>query len=419
MANLAVVGSGISGLVCAHYLSRSHTVTLFEASNDLGGHTHTVTIDRPSGKYAVDTGFIVFNDWTYPNFIRILQELGVEWQDSEMGFSVKSEKNGLEYAGKNFSSLFVQKKNYFNIPYVRMLLEILRFNRECLELLATQEESTLGEYLQKKNYSEYFQKHYILAMGGAIWSSSLDQMLQFPARFFVQFFKNHGMLSVNERPTWRVLKGGSRTYLEPITRPFRDRIFRNAPVEKIIRREKDWELRIGGKKPETRIFDLVVVATHSDQALRMREHPTPQEVEILGQFPYQDNHTILHTDESVLPRSRKIWSAWNYLLPLENRAKIAVTYHMNILQSLKSPESYLVSLNLKDKIRPEKILQEFHYRHPVYHRETPALQKRWAEISNAETGIYYAGAYWGYGFHEDGVNSAIRVIKELAPETWK
>lgn len=414
MSRIAIVGSGISGLVSAYTLQkRGHEVHLIEAAPRLGGHTATVDVEVASGRYAIDTGFIVFNDWTYPEFIRIMNELGVASQESLMSFSVKSEKNQLEYNGADLGHLFAQKRNLLNPKFYRMLTEILRFNRESLETLDGYEGFTLGQYLTEKGYSRYFTENYIFAMGAAIWSASYAQMETFPIRFFVRFFKNHGMLSVDDRPKWRVIQGGSRNYIQPMIRSFQDKIRLNTPVLGVRRQADAVELSLGGAAPTRERFDYVVLACHSDQSLKMLENPTPQEREILGAIHYQPNDVILHTDTSVLPKTRKTWAAWNYFISKQESDRVALTYHMNILQGISSPETFLVSLNIGDQIDPKKIISKYVYDHPVFSPAAVAAQARVAEISHREGRILYAGAYWGYGFHEDGVRSALRAVEAI------
>ncbi|RYZ72092.1 MAG: FAD-dependent oxidoreductase [Proteobacteria bacterium] len=415
MARIAIVGSGISGITSAYLLhNQGHEVTLIEAADRLGGHTATVEVKTESGTYAIDTGFIVFNDWTYPHFIKLLTDNGVKWKDTFMSFSVRSDRTGLEYNGRDLAHLFARKRNLFNLKFYRMLLEILRFNKESLELLDADESVTLGQYLKQKGYSAYFSEHYIYAMGAAIWSSNYDQMEDFPAKFFVQFFKNHGMLSVNDRPTWRVVEGGSKSYIEPLTRNFKERIELSSPVIGVSRQPQSVTLTIGGARPREKVFDYVVLAAHSHQSLKMLKDPSVEEQEILGAIHYQANDTILHTDESVLPNVHKTWAAWNYYLPREKNDTVALTYHMNILQGFESPESFLVSLNIRDRIKPECILKTYSYEHPVFTREAVIAQKRQLEISRKDRRTFFTGAYWGYGFHEDGVKSALHVSEALA-----
>ena len=409
---IAVIGSGIAGLTAAHVLSREHQVSLFEANDYLGGHTHTQDVELAGKHYPVNTGFIVFNDWTYPNFIKLMDQLGVESEDSDMSFSVRCENTGLEYNGTSLNSLFAQRSNLFKPKFLFMVKDILRFNKQTVELLASEQvddDQTLGQFVKQNNYSDAFVNYYIVPMGAAIWSASVDVMMDFPLRFFLKFFNNHGMLSVDERPQWRVLKGGSRSYIEPITRPFNDRIFLNTPIKKVSRDANGVD--IISAKGETHRFDQVVFACHSDQALAMLAQPTSQESDILGSIPYQNNHVVLHTDTRLMPKRKLAWASWNYHIPQRANDCAMVTYNMNILQNFHdAPETLLVTLNRSAEIKPEKIIAKFEYTHPVFTQDGIKAQGRHADIS-AHNRTHYCGAYWFNGFHEDGVKSGLRVAE--------
>ena len=409
--HIAVVGSGISGLVAAHRLSREHEVTVFEADARVGGHTHTVDVDVGGRHYAVDTGFIVFNDRTYPNFVALLAELGVATQPSRMSFSVRCERTGLEYNGTSFNALFAQRRNLASPAFLRMLADIVRFNRRAPELLRTPgTELRLGEYLRLGGYSRRFVEHYVVPMGAAIWSSRPADVLEFPARFFVEFFANHGFLSVDDRPLWRVIRGGSREYLRKLTAPYASRIRTSQPVESLRREPAGVALRLRGGAVER--FDAVFLACHSDQALRLLADPTREELEVLGAIAYQPNEVLLHTDTRLMPRRPLAWAAWNYHLPPGGSERVAVTYDMNILQSIEAPVEFLVTLNRSDHVDPAKVLGRFVYHHPVYTRAAVAAQRRRGEVSGRNR-TYYCGAYWSYGFHEDGVKSALAALEEF------
>ncbi|MBC7385232.1 MAG: FAD-dependent oxidoreductase [Cryobacterium sp.] len=415
MVRIAIIGSGISGVTSAFLLKKDHEVHLFEADDRLGGHTATKDITVASGTYPIDTGFIVFNDWTYPNFIRLLELGGVKWKDSKMSFSVKNERTGLEYNGDGLKKLFAQWRNLFRPSFYRMILEILRFNREAPKLLDDKmgkygaEEIPLGRYLREEGYSETFQENYILAMGAAIWSASYDQMREFPARFFIKFFKNHGMLSVDERPIWKVIEGGSKSYLAPLLKGLHNQIHLSSPITSVTRSADGVQLEIGGSKKRSEKFDQVIFACHSDTVGRILKDPSPAESEIFSKMTYQPNDVILHTDTSLLPKLRSTWASWNYLVRKSAKSDAALTYHMNILQGIESPETFLVSLNLRDQIDPALILGSWTYDHPRFTLESVAAQARWSEISRIDLRTHFAGAYWASGFHEDGVNSALRV----------
>ncbi|MCC6076583.1 NAD(P)/FAD-dependent oxidoreductase [Pseudomonas sp. GCM10022188] len=405
---IAIIGSGIAGLTSAYLLHRRHEITLFEASDWVGGHTHTVDVRLDGRDYAIDTGFIVFNDWTYPNFIRLLEQLGVASQPAEMSFSVHDPVSGCEYNGNNLNSLFAQRRNLLSPSFLGMLRDILRFNREALSDLAEERiggDVTLGDYLARGRYGRRFVDHYIVPMGAAIWSMSLEDMLDFPLKFFVRFFKNHGLLSVNERPQWRVIEGGSRAYVAPLTASFRERIRLNCPVWLVERDDEGVSLLSPAGRER---FDKVVFACHSDQALALLAAPTPSERQILGALRYADNDVVLHTDTRLLPQRPLAWASWNYRLGGPARQPAAVTYNMNILQGIEAAKTFCVSLNQTAAIDPAKILGRYNYAHPQYSLAGIAAQARWRELYGRRHS-FYCGAYWANGFHEDGVVSALRV----------
>ncbi|MAA72875.1 MAG: FAD-dependent oxidoreductase [Bermanella sp.] len=410
---IAVIGSGIAGLTSAHLLSREHEVSLFEANDYIGGHTHTRPVELQGKVYPVNTGFIVFNDWTYPNFIKLMDQLGVKSEDSDMSFSVRDENTGIEYNGTSINSLFAQRRNLFRPSFLRMVKDILRFNKQTVSALENDEigeGETLGEFVAKHGYSKSFVNHYIVPMGAAIWSASEDMMMDFPLKFFLQFFNNHGMLSVDERPQWRVLTGGSQSYVEPITRPFKERIHLNTPITKVERSSEGVTLYSHDKSFE---FDQVIFSCHSDQALNMLADPSQLESDILGALPFQKNDVILHTDDSMMPKRKLAWASWNYHIPQRKSDTAMLTYNMNILQNFHdAPETILVTLNRSQEIDPSKILSKYSYAHPVFTLDGIKAQQRHAEISG-QNRSHYCGAYWFNGFHEDGVNSALRVVKQF------
>jgi len=405
---IAIVGSGIAGLTCAYLLARRHDITVFEADARVGGHTHTVPVTVEGRDYAVDTGFIVFNDWTYPNFIRLLGQLGVAFKPTEMSFSVNDPDTGLEYNGNNLNSLFAQRSNLLSPGFWGMLRDILRFNKEARRDLAEQRipaDTTLDDYLQAGGYGERFILHYIVPMGAAIWSMPMAEMLNFPLQFFVRFFENHGLLSVSNRPQWQVIKGGSSAYIAPLTTSFKERIRLNCPVGRI---DRDAHGVVIHSPAGIERFDKVVLACHSDQALRLLGNPDDKEREILGALPYADNEVVLHTDTRLLPTRKRAWASWNYRLGGAGHTQAAVTYDMNILQGIQSDTTFCVSLNQSAGISPSKVLARFTYAHPQFSLAAVAAQQRWAEI-DGEQHTHYCGAYWANGFHEDGVVSALRV----------
>lgn len=411
---IAIIGSGVAGNTIAYHLHKHHEITVFEAGSHIGGHTHTHQIEHEKRSYAVDTGFIVFNDRTYPNFISLLDELGVKWQPSDMSFSVHCEKTGFEYNGTNLNSLFAQRRNLLRPSFYRMIGEIMRFNKKALELLSDGPEIRLGDYLAQGKYSQDFIDYYIIPMGSAIWSTEARQMLDFPARFFVRFFHHHGMLTVNNRPQWRVIKGGSARYAEALTASFKHRIRLNTPVEQVRRLKRT--VRIKPVNGIEEIFDWVIFACHSDQALAMLSDATAAEQAILGAIPYQENTVYLHTDRALLPQRKLAWAAWNYHVTAEPTERVAVTYNMNILQGLKSKEPILVTLNHTSDINPAKVIKRLKYHHPVYTTEGANAQARHAEISGVNR-TAYCGAYWRNGFHEDGVVSALAALEHFRMAT--
>ena len=412
---LAIVGTGIAGMTAAHLLHGEHDLTIYEAGEYIGGHTNTVEVEREGMTYAVDTGFIVFNDWTYPNFIGLLDRLGVASQPSDMSFSVRCEETGLEYNGTSLNRLFAQRRNLLRPSFYRMIRDILRFNRESVGLLNEPGPGpSLGAYLEQNRYSPPFIRNYIVPMAGAIWSAGPSTIWRYPARYLVQFFRNHGMLSVDARPTWRVIIGGSQRYVEKLVRPFRERIRLRSPVAAIIRDSHGVEVRSHDRAgaSHTARFDGVVLACHSDQALALLADPSPLERDILGAIRYQANEAILHTDRSLLPRRRRAWAAWNYHLLPTPADRVLVTYHMNTLQRLRASCDFCVTLNRSDAIDPAQVLKRITYHHPVFTPEAIAAQQRHREI-NGQRRTWYCGAYWGFGFHEDGVKSAMMACESL------
>ncbi|TVP50532.1 MAG: FAD-dependent oxidoreductase [Halomonas sp.] len=411
---IAIVGSGISGMAAGWYLSAQHEVTLFEADSRLGGHTATMDVDVEGRSYAIDTGFIVFNDWTYPHFQRLLETLGVAAQATEMSFSVHETARDFEYNGHTLGSLFAQRRNLLNPSFYRLLSDILRFNKQATKALESQalpEHMTLGEYLDRHHYNHDFQRRYLLPMGAAIWSASISDLRAFPLAFFVRFFRNHGLLSVNHRPQWYTLIGGSRSYIPSLTAPYASRIHLNTPVTRIVRENAGVDITtpLG-----TQRFDHVVLACHADQALTMLGDASPTEQEVLGAMPYQNNEVVLHTDTSLLPRRRRAWASWNYRLDQRDaEERVSVTYDMNILQRIESDTTFCVTLNDSASIDPSKVLGRYTYAHPQFTLAGQAAQARHADISSLAHRTHFCGAYWRNGFHEDGVWSALRVAQAL------
>lgn len=408
---IAVIGTGIAGLVVARSLHQAgHELTIFESGSHIGGHTNTIPVALAGRTYAVDTGFIVFNDWTYPNFIALLNQLGVASQPTTMSFSVRDARSDLEYNGTSLNTLFAQRRNLLSPSFWRMIRDIMRFGREAPELLEGDEATTtLGEYVAQRGYSRQFVEHYLLPMGGAIWSAGTAAMRGFPARYFVQFFKNHGMLSLGARPQWRVVAGGSWSYVKALVAPFRERIQLDTPVTAVTR-DLDGVTVVAKERAER--FDHVVLGVHGDQALRLLRDPTAAERSVLSAFTYTRNDAVLHTDVSLMPHRRRAWAAWNYHLTGDESAPVPVTYDMNALQGIDAPERFLVTLNPPAGIAEGRVLRRITYRHPHYTAAAVAAQQRWGEI-NGVNRTWFCGAYWGYGFHEDGVVSALRVVERF------
>jgi predicted NAD/FAD-binding protein len=410
---IAVIGAGVSGLYAAWRLSAAHEVTIFEANRYPGGHTNTVDVDWQGRHYAVDTGFIVFNDWTYPNFIGMLRELGVGWQPSNMSFSLRCERTGLEYNGTSINSIFAQRRNLLRPSFLRMLAEILRFNREARLLLDGNDETLmLGEYLRNNHYSHAFVDRYILPMGRAIWSAQADAMLAFPARFFVDFFERHGFLNIDNRPQWQAIRGGSREYVTKLLDATKAKLRLETPIAG-IRRYPDHVI-VRTRRGDTEHFDAVFLACHSDQALAMLDDASALERDVLNAFPYASNEAILHTDTRLLPRRPLARAAWNYHLVQHPQQPVALTYDMNVLQTLDAPVKFLVTLNHAGAIDESKILHRVNYDHPVYLPAGVEAQKRHREV-NGPHRTYFCGAYWRCGFHEDGVVSAMQALEHF---TW-
>jgi predicted NAD/FAD-binding protein len=408
---IAVVGTGISGLVAAHRLHPRHDVTVYEANAYAGGHTNTVRVDLADETHWVDTGFIVLNDRNYPCFEPLLAELGVATQPSRMSFSVSDGHGRFEYAGTP-RGLFAQRSHLASGPFLRMTCDLLRFNREARALLAGEpdEGPSLREFLERGGYSEWFVERLIVPQAAAVWSADPEQLWSFPAAFLARFFHNHGMLGFRDRPRWRTVTGGSRRYVEEITRPYAERIRTSARVRAVTRDAGGVEIAADGC--ETERFDEVVIAAHADQALAMLTDPSDDERELLGSVPYQLNEAVLHTDERLMPRRRAAWASWNYHLTPEPAGRTQLTYWMNNLQSLRSETSFLVTLNRAEAIDPGKVIRRITYAHPVFTPEGVAAQRRHGVISGVNR-THYCGAYWRWGFHEDGVVSAVKALERV------
>jgi predicted NAD/FAD-binding protein len=414
---IAVVGAGVAGLVCARELARAHEVDVFEADDRIGGHTHTIDVDVPgrATPLPVDTGFIVFNEHAYPSFCAIMRELGVASKPSTMSFSVRNEATGFEYNATSLRGLFAQRRNLVRPRFWGMLRDIVRFFREAPELLEANDTSlTLEQFLVRGGYGRMFIDEHLLPMGAAVWSARPEVMREFPALFLFRFFANHGFLQVDDRPPWRVIVGGSRSYIGPLTTSYADRIHRSTPVVELRRESGHVYLRTAAG--DEQVYDRVVLACHSDQARALLVDATARERELLTAFEYQRNLAVLHTDRRLLPRRRAAWASWNYHITRPISALSTVSYYMNMLQGFEASEDYIVTLNRSDAIHPSKILRTIEYQHPIYTRETVAAQACHGEIDGVH-GVHFCGAYWGYGFHEDAVCSALTVARNIARVT--
>lgn len=410
--NIAIIGSGISGLTCGYYLTKAgHNVTVYEADDYIGGHTHTVDAHFQDEKARIDTGFIVFNDRTYPNFIKLMDEIRVKSQPTEMSFSVRNDQIDLEYNGHNLNTLFAQRKNIIRPSFLRMLKDIVHFNKDVRLVSKENKQVTIGQYLEKSSYSSIFRDNYLLPMISAIWSMGLDSCRDFPLHFFVRFFENHGLLDISNRPQWYTIIGGSSSYIAPLTQSFEEKIKLN---QKVISVERGEEQVLVRTEQQEEIHDEAIFACHGDQALNLLHNPSNMERSVLGQFAFSDNKVILHVDTGHLPVRKKAWASWNYRMVNSAKEQTVLTYNMNILQRLEKKHTYLVTLN--QEIDPQYVLSTYNYTHPIYNPDMIGAQEKWQSISGVDR-IHYCGAYWFSGFHEDGVKSGLRVCKALEATT--
>lgn len=413
MKKIAIIGSGISGLTCAHLLDKHHDVTVFEKNDYVGGHTATTDVEVDGIRYAIDTGFIVFNDRTYPHFNKLLETLGIKRKETEMSFSVHNTHTKFEYNGHGLNSLFAQRRNLFRHKFWRLILDILRFNKLCKTLYQKGDISstlTLGSFLTQNAFSHFFSQHYILPMGAAIWSTSLTEMEKFELKFFIQFFYNHGLLNISDRPQWYVVPGGSREYVRLIVDSLSKPVAIDTAIKCISRTPEGVSIEM--PDGENQLFDDVIFACHSDQALALLADPSEDEKHILGSIPYSRNEVILHTDTSLLPNRKLAWASWNYMLDGNQDCPACVTYYMNLLQGINSKHTFCVTLNQTHKVNSSKILKSFIYHHPVLNSSSVEAQKQ-RSLINGHRHSYFVGAYWYNGFHEDGVRSALDVTKQF------
>ncbi len=406
---IAIIGTGISGLVSAYLLSKKYEVHVFEANDYLGGHTRTIEHSFKGKALQLDTGFIVFNKKTYPNFLKILEKENINIQPSEMSFSYQSHDAKFSYNGHSLNSLFADRKNLYSLEFYSLLVDILKFNSQAKRLLQKSHklESSVNEFLQANTYGKLFIETYLKPMACAIWSCPANQVLDFPLHFFFGFLKNHGLLDLFSRPQWYVIQNGSKSYIDALTSKYKDNIYLNTPILK-IRRNPSGVILVTDK--DSISFDQVVIATHSDVALKILDNPTNDEKSILGAIPFNNNEITLHYDTQVLPTIKRNWASWNFTENKNNQC--CLTYYLNRLQNLEQDENFCVSVNLGDTIDKEKIIKEISFSHPVFSQKSIAAQKRHHEI-NGKNNTFYCGAYWGYGFHEDGVSSAIKACEPL------
>ncbi len=407
---IAIIGGGISGMTAAYYLSRQHDITLFEASDYIGGHANTAVVNENNRQIPVDTGFIVFNQQNYPRLCKLFEEIGVESINTDMSFSVRCEESGLEYNGTSLNKLFIQRKNIFNFSFLRMLKDINRFHDEAVRSLrdGLDDRITVEDYARQRNYSDEFIEHYLVPLGASLWSSPADRFRQFPMLFVIEFLNNHCMLQVNDRPQWKTVKGGSREYVSRLTADYSNSIQLKQPIKQVVRNNSHIDVHtMNGNVLE---YDEVIICCHSDQALSMIANPDDIELDILQQFHYQPNEAVLHTDTRMLPENKGAWASWNYRIPEAEQDHVSVTYNMNSLQSIDSNETYCVSLNQTRNIDKSRILKRILYHHPQFSPGRTEAQSRHGELIR-RNGISYCGAYWGYGFHEDGAKSAVHVCQ--------
>ena len=406
---IAIIGSGISGLTCAHILDKKYNVSIYEKNDYFGGHTHTHTINEDNRKINVDSGFIVYNENTYPNFIKLLKILEVDSQKTSMGFSVKHSKKDFEYSGNSLNAIFAKKSNLLNFNFLNMIKNILSFNKHSvIDVKSLNQNLSLKDYLDMKGFSKYFINNYIVPMAAAIWSTPPLKVLDMPALFFIRFFKNHGLFEVLNRPQWWVIKNGSKQYVKKIIKNFKGKTFLNSKVLSVERKNNKVFITLDNEIKE---YDYVIFATHSNQALSMINNPSKNEKDILGNIKYQKNIATLHTDASILPKRKIAWSSWNYLIN-SNNDEVTLTYNMNILQSLNTKETYCVTINDNQNIEENKILKKITYHHPLFNIESVNAQSLKEKI-NGVNNTYFCGAYWANGFHEDGVNSALDVCSKF------
>ena len=408
---IAIIGTGVSGLTTAHLLHKQHNITVYESADHIGGHVNTIDLDEGEETVSIDTGFIVFNDWTYPNFEKLIFDLDIKIQNSEMSFSAKCEESGFEWSGNGLQGLIFNQDNWKQSKPYQIFYDVLRFKKLAINYLNKNENDlTLGEFLDKNKFNHAFIKYYILPMGAAIWSSTSTQICDYPASSFLAFFKHHGLLNLKDRPQWKTIVGGSKRYVENLIKPFANKIYTSTPVKNIKRVANRIEIFAKNRKPE--YFDHVFLSCHSDQALALLEDASKYEKQILGDIKYQTNIAVLHNDPSMMPVRKSAWSSWNYFVPKNCSEHVNVTYYMNRLQNLKNDNDYFVTLNPNCEIKSSNIFNTIEYMHPVFDYPAINAQQKYAVI-NGKQNTWYCGAYWRNGFHEDGVWSTLRAVESF------
>ena len=408
---IAVIGSGISGLSAAHYLSKKNKVDLFEKEDHFGGHSYTIDVKDNNNHVPVDIGFIVFNFKTYPNFVKFLNDNGIEIEKSNMSFSVSVKETEIEYCGKGLLGIFSNKKNLFNFDFFKMFFEIIKFYKKSNDLKNIEENLTLDDFLKREKMSKYFINYHIIPMVSAIWSMPPYEAKQMPLKFFLKFFQNHGLFNLKNRPQWYTIKNRSRTYVKKILETISGEYYKNYRINKISRLSNGVKIYYGGNN-EFFDYDKVVIATHADEALSLITDPTPEEKSILANFKYKNNIAIIHTDESLMPKNKKAWSSWNSSVNKNNTSENSITYWLNLLQNLKTNKNIFLSLNPFLKIDPKKIISKVKFTHPYYDKEALENQNRLKNIQNKKN-LLFCGSYFGYGFHEDGIKSSLEMIKSF------
>ena len=408
---IAVIGSGISGLSAAHYLSKKNKVDLFEKEDHFGGHSYTIDVKDNNNHVPVDIGFIVFNFKTYPNFVKFLNDNGIEIEKSNMSFSVSVKETEIEYCGKGLLGIFSNKKNLLNFDFFKMFFEIIKFYKKSNNLKNIEENLTLDDFLKREKMSKYFINYHIIPMVSAIWSMPPYEAKQMPLKFFLKFFQNHGLFNLKNRPQWYTIKNRSRTYVKKILETISGEYYKNYRINKISRLSNGVKVYYGGNN-EFFDYDKVVIATHADEALSLITDPTTEEKSILANFKYKNNIAIIHTDETLMPKNKKAWSSWNSSVNKENTSETSITYWLNLLQNLKTNKNIFLSLNPFLKIDPKKIISKVKFTHPYYDKEALENQNRLKNIQNKKN-LLFCGSYFGYGFHEDGIKSSLEMIKSF------